>query len=122
MRFQVHYPEGLHREKMLCVTAVGGGVRVMDAEKLSGWQEREETIWAFWDCVRVHLQIGWQQQRGHVVRVDVASCSRARGEGNLTSPPVPEHVFLQPFLIASQGIFNSCSLRATFILPSHTRY
>lgn len=72
---------------MLCATA-GGGVGVMDAEKLSGWQEREEAIWAFWDCVRVHLQIGWQQQRGHVVRVDLASCSRARG-GIVPQPLLP---------------------------------
>lgn len=77
----VIWTERLRCGKMLRATAWGGGggIEVMDAEKLSGWQEREEAIWAFWDCVRVHLQIGWQQQRGHVVRVDLASCSRARG-------------------------------------------
>lgn len=91
MRFQDHYLDGKAAfwEDASChCWGWGAVVEVMDAEKLSGWQEREEAIWAFWDCVRVHLQIGWQQQRGHVVRVDLASCSRARA-GHPHKPLLP---------------------------------
>lgn len=91
MRFQDRYLDGKAAfwEDASChCWGWGAVVEVMDAEKLSGWQEREEAIWAFWDCVRVHLQIGWQQQRGHVVRVDLASCSRARA-GHPHNPYCP---------------------------------
>lgn len=109
MRFQDRYLDGKNAfwEDASChCWGWGAVIEVMDAEKLSGWQEREEAIWAFWDCVRVHLQIGWQQQRGHVVRVDLASCTRARG-GTLTTPTALDHIFLQPLLIAWRGLFNS---------------
>lgn len=56
----------------------------MDAEKLRGCQKTEATIWAFWDCVAVHLQVRWQELKEHVVSSRCRLPAQGR-EGDISS-------------------------------------
>lgn len=113
MRFQVRFLEGLHHENMLCVIAAGGCSQGDGCRKTKWLAGKRGDNLGFLGLCQSSPADRMATAEGPCCE---GGCSfllkdkRGVQPHNPHCPPV--HVFLQPLLIASQGIFNSCFLKA----------
>lgn len=103
----------LHCEKMLCATA-GGGVEGIQGDgcRKTKWLagKRGDNLGFLGPCQSSPAD-RMATAEGPCCEGGCSFLLKGKRGCKLTTPTAPEHVFLQPLLIASQGLFNSCFLK-----------